>query len=68
MRKSPVRLDETESRQDFAAFYAAEFDNVFRAAAAFLGNAQEASDATQEAFSRAFARWRRLRGEDWTGG
>jgi RNA polymerase sigma-70 factor (ECF subfamily) len=66
--KSRPRRDAAESREDFGAFYAAEFDNVFRASSAFLGDSQEAWDATQEAFSRAFARWKRLRREDWAGG
>jgi RNA polymerase sigma-70 factor (ECF subfamily) len=41
---------------------------VFRAAYALCGDRELARDATQEAFARALARWRRLRGEPWAAG
>jgi DNA-directed RNA polymerase specialized sigma24 family protein len=44
---------------DFDSFYSAEYPNVYRAARAWTGDEQAALDATQEAFVRAFARWRR---------
>ena len=42
---------------------------VYRAAFSFTaGDEQLALDATQEAFSRAFARWNKLRRSEWAGG
>jgi RNA polymerase sigma factor (sigma-70 family) len=41
---------------------------VFRAACLATGNADVASDATQEAFGRAYARWARLSRHPWAGG
>jgi RNA polymerase sigma-70 factor (ECF subfamily) len=52
----------------FEDFYAAEFDRVLDSAFAFSGDRDAATDATQEAFARAFARWRRLRRQEWAGG
>lgn len=55
-------------RADFADFYRVEFPRVYRAAYAVTGDADAARDLTQEAFARAFARWRRLARADWAGG
>ena len=52
----------------FEDFYAAEFDRVLDSAFAFSGDRDAAADATQEAFARAFARWRRLSRKEWAGG
>ena len=52
----------------FEDFYAAEFDRVLDSAFAFSGDRDAATDATQEAFARAFARWRRLSRKEWAGG
>jgi RNA polymerase sigma-70 factor (ECF subfamily) len=52
----------------FEDFYGAEYPKVYRAALAFSSNREVASDATQEAFARAYARWRRLNNETWAGG
>lgn len=52
----------------FEDFYAAEYDRVFDSAFAFSGDRDAATDATQEAFARAFARWRRLSRKEWAGG
>ncbi len=41
---------------------------MFRAACLATGSAEIASDATQEAFQRAFARWSRLSKQAWAGG
>jgi RNA polymerase sigma-70 factor (ECF subfamily) len=54
-------------RLTFEDFYAAEFDRVFDSAFAFSGDRDVAADATQEAFARAFARWRRLSRQEWAG-
>lgn len=56
------------ARADFADFYRAEFPQVYRAAYAVTGDQQAAFDLAQEAFARAFARWRRLSREEWAGG
>ena len=52
-------------QKDFESFYAGGFQVVYRAAYAFSDSTEIASEATQEAFVRAFARWRRLRRHDW---
>lgn len=49
----------------FEDFYAVEFNRVLAAVHAYAGDREIAIDATQEAFSRALVRWRRLRGETW---
>lgn len=41
---------------------------MFRAACLATGDADVASDATQEAFGRAYARWSRLAKHPWAGG
>lgn len=53
---------------DFDSFYLAEYPKVYRAARAWTGQHEAAVDATQEAFARAYARWRRLNDEEWRGG
>ena len=55
-------------RLTFEDFYAAEFARVLNSAFAFSGDRDAATDATQEAFARAFARWRRLSRQEWVGG
>ena len=50
---------------EFSDFYRTHFGRVYRAAWVVAGNNAVADEATQEAFSRAFARWRRLRDHDW---
>jgi RNA polymerase sigma-70 factor, ECF subfamily len=54
-------------RLPFEDFYSAEFDRVFDSTFAFSGDRDAAADATQEAFARAFARWRRLSRQEWAG-
>lgn len=56
------------ARADFAEFYAGEFPQVYRAAFLVTYDRQAAFDVAQEAFARAFARWRRLSREQWAGG
>lgn len=53
---------------EFDDLYRSEFPRVFRAAYAFTGNREVALEATQEAFSRALARWRKLQKEAWVSG
>lgn len=50
---------------EFETFYSSGFTTVYRAALAFSNSPDVATEATQEAFVRAFSRWRRLRQEDW---
>ncbi|HEV2756452.1 MAG TPA: sigma factor-like helix-turn-helix DNA-binding protein [Actinomycetota bacterium] len=54
-------------RLTFEAFYASEFTRVFDAAYALSRDQSTALDATQEAFARAYVRWRRLERETWAG-
>jgi len=65
---SPVRLDREMDDRDFEDFCRREYPAVFRACVAFSGSRDTALEATQEAFARAFARWRRLRRNTWAGG
>ena len=53
---------------DFSAFYESEFATVQAAVMAYTGSPEAAWDATQEAFSRALVRWRRLSSEPWATG
>ncbi len=52
----------------FAEFYESEHDRVYRSALAFCGRPDVAQDAVQEAFARAYARWRRLSRQEWVTG
>lgn len=54
-------------RLRFEDFYATESKRVFDSAFAFCGNRDQAAEATQEAFARAYTRWRRLQRQDWAG-
>lgn len=56
------------ARADFADFYGAELPRVYRAAYLFTGDREAAFDVAQEAFARAYARWRRISRHDWAGG
>lgn len=51
----------------FEAFYTSEFSRVFDSAYSLSRDEGAALDATQEAFARAYARWRRLERETWAG-
>lgn len=55
-------------RLDFEDFYRAEYSKVLRSTQVACGNSDLAAEATQEAFSRAFARWWTLRDRDWAVG
>jgi RNA polymerase sigma-70 factor, ECF subfamily len=52
----------------FEELYRREHATVFRAVFRLCGDRAVAEDATQEAFARALARWRRLRGKGWAAG
>ena len=53
---------------DFETFYRNQYPQVYRAAYLATSDREAAFDATQEAFKRAYARWRRLQRHDWAGG
>lgn len=53
---------------DFETFYRNQYPQVYRAAYLATSDPDAAFDATQEAFKRAYARWRRLRRHEWAGG
>lgn len=53
---------------DFTAFYEQEFDRVYKATWLLARDEELAAEATQEAFARAWARWRRLSTKDWLRG
>lgn len=52
----------------FEDFFRREYGSVYRAAYLGTGSPEAAQDVTQEAFARAYARWRRLRDQPWAGG
>lgn len=52
----------------FEELYRREQASVFRAVYRLCGDRLVAEDATQEAFARALARWRRLRERTWAAG
>lgn len=57
-----------ETNSAFSDFYRTEFPAVYRTTYLLCGDPELASDATQEAFARCFARWGRLRDRSWVGG
>lgn len=63
-----MSLTAGRARADFAEFYRAEFPQVYRALHLVTSDRQASFDLAQEAFARAYARWRRLAREDWAGG
>ncbi len=52
----------------FDEFFRTEYAPVYRAAFLSSGSREVAEDVAQEAFARAFARWKRLRSQPWAGG
>jgi RNA polymerase sigma factor (sigma-70 family) len=54
--------------EPFEAFYRAHVDRVYRALAVTLGDPQLAREATDEAMTRSYAHWSRLRKLDNPGG
>lgn len=49
---------------EFEAFFLTAFDSIVRSVTVVCGDAERASDATQEAFIKAYARWGRVRRYD----
>ena len=54
--------------RSFEEFYSSEYPSVFRAVYFAFGDTEEARDASQEAFKRAFVKWRQLSRQEWAGG
>ncbi len=46
--------------EQFIVFYKENYVQVFRASLAFCGSQEVAQEATQEAFTRAYARWKKV--------
>lgn len=65
--ESAIEMGESVLRS-FEEFYSSEYSSVFTATYLAMGDTEAARDATQEAFKRAFMRWRRLSRQDWAGG
>jgi RNA polymerase sigma-70 factor, ECF subfamily len=53
---------------DFTDFYKGSFARIYRGVWVLVRDEDTAWDATQEAFERAYARWKRLRKESWAAG
>lgn len=65
--RTSTAAQETASRADreaFGDFYSANAHRVYRALAVTLGNDDLAREAVDEAMTRAYAHWRRVRGLD----
>lgn len=67
-KKKLSRTRVSRGSMEFEAFYIKEYQKVFRSAFLLCGDLELSQDATQEAFSRALARWKRLQKEPWSGG
>jgi RNA polymerase sigma factor (sigma-70 family) len=59
---------EAEAAEPFEAFYRAHVDRVYRALVVTLGDPQLAREATDEAMTRSYVHWSRVRGLDNPGG
>jgi len=60
--RAVVRL--TSQRDEFETFFLDNYDSVLRLLVVMTGSHEQATDATQEAFIRAHARWSRVRTYD----
>ncbi len=52
------------SDREFDAFFLANYDAVVQALTVITGDRERATDATQEAFVKAYAKWSKIRGYD----
>lgn len=60
-----IALDEvSESQRDFDDLYASSFQRLTLQLYAYLGDLNEAQDVVQEAFCRAYMRWKKVRAYD----
>jgi RNA polymerase sigma-70 factor, ECF subfamily len=64
MAEVSVTVAPTASQADFDALYAANFQRLTLQLYAYLGDLAEAQDVVQEAFCRAFARWKSIQRYD----
>jgi RNA polymerase sigma-70 factor, ECF subfamily len=55
-------------RASFSEVYETSFSRVYTAALVFCGDPDLAEEATQEAFARAYAHWKRISQEEWVVG
>lgn len=55
---------QSDRDQEFEALFVAEFDSILQSVTFVCGDQERASDATQEAFIKAYARWSRVRRYD----
>jgi RNA polymerase sigma-70 factor (ECF subfamily) len=55
-------VDVTSLDDEFERFFLANYDAVLRVLVLTTGDRERATDATQEAFIRAYARWSKIRG------
>lgn len=60
MRVQPVR----QHQREFTEFYATAWDDCLRIVTLSVGNRQLAEDLVAEAFTKAWASWRKIRGLD----
>jgi RNA polymerase sigma-70 factor (ECF subfamily) len=63
-RRWRLGVDVTTLDDDFERFFLANYDAVLRVLVLTTGDRERATDATQEAFIRAYARWSKIRAYD----
>jgi RNA polymerase sigma-70 factor (ECF subfamily) len=61
MSSSTPEEQRRSAPDDFDALFVSRYDSLVRTLGAGFGNRSRAEEAVQEAFARAFARWRRVR-------
>ena len=59
-----IRVDVVTNDPDFDRFFLTHYDGLLRSLTAITGDRERANDCVQEAFIRAFSRWRRIRRYD----
>lgn len=62
--RSPTLRLSMDHEAEFELLFVEHFDGLVRSVSAITGNAELASDAVQEAFIKAYARWSRIRRYD----
>jgi RNA polymerase sigma-70 factor, ECF subfamily len=63
-RRWRLGVNVTTLDDEFERFFLANYDAVLRVLVLTTGDRERATDATQEAFIRAYARWSKIRGYD----
>ncbi len=59
-----LRFDVVTNDPEFDRFFLTHYDGLLRSLTAITGDRERANDCVQEAFIRAFSRWRRIRRYD----